>query len=119
MPPSVAVSFVEEATRDELSEGEMMLFSKFEHTAHCLLSLRLASCGWRWLDGRFLGQGNEIRLQRHAAGMSARKETRFNLGPQVKGDGHDNLFSKFTSAESLSLMTWVPALVSETSICYS
>src|ERR1035437_5178503 len=91
MPPSVAVSFVEKATCDGLSEGEMMLLSKFEHAAHCFLSLRRASRGWRCLDGRFLGEGKEVRLQRHAAGMSARKETRFNLGPQVKGDGHGNL----------------------------
>jgi hypothetical protein len=60
--PSVAVSFVEEATGDGLSEGEMILLSKFEHAAHCFLPLRLASCGWRCLDGRFLGEGKEIRL---------------------------------------------------------
>ena len=93
MPPSVAVSFVEEATCDGLSEGEMVLLSKFEHAAHCFLSFRLASCGWRCLDGRFLGEGKEIRFQGHAAGMSARKETRFNLGPQVKNNGHGNLSS--------------------------
>jgi hypothetical protein len=93
MPPSVAVSFVEEAACDGLSEGETMLLSKFEHAAHCFLSFRLASCGWRCLDGRFLGEGKEIRFQGHAAGMSARKETRFNLGPQVKNNGHGNLSS--------------------------
>src|ERR1035437_958394 len=108
MPPSVAVSFVEEATRDGLSEGEMILLSKFEHALHCFLAFRLASCGWRCLDGRFLGEGKEIRFQGHAPGMSARKETRFDLGPQVNGDGHGNLSSKFTPAKSLSLITWVP-----------
>jgi hypothetical protein len=92
MPPSVAVSFVEEATGDWLSEGETILLSKFEHAAHCFLPFRLASCGWRCLDGRFLSEGKEVRLQRHTAGMSARKQTRFDLGPQVKGDGHGNLF---------------------------
>ena len=88
MLPSVAVSFMEEAACDRLSEGESMLLSKFEHAAHCFLSFRLASCGWRCLDGRFLGEGKEIRFQGHAAGMSARQETRFNLGPQVKNNGH-------------------------------
>src|ERR1035437_5714096 len=68
MPPSVAVSFVEEATRDGLSEGEMILLSKFEHALHCFLAFRLASCGWRCLDGRFLGEGKEIRFQGHAPG---------------------------------------------------
>jgi len=106
----VGVFFVKEATCDGLSEGEMMLLSKFEHAAHCFLSFRLASCGWRCLDGRF-SEGKEVRLQRHAAGMSARKETRFDLGPQVKGDGHGNLSFKFTPAKSLSLMTWVPDLL--------
>jgi hypothetical protein len=43
--------------------------------------------------------------------MGARKETRFNLGPQVKGDSHGILSFKFTPAESLSLMTWVPSLL--------
>jgi hypothetical protein len=105
MPPSVAVSFVEEAARDGLSEGEMMLLSKFEHAAHCFLPLRLASCGWRCLDGSFLSEGKEVRLQRHTAGVSARKETRFDLGPQVKGDGHGILSFKFTPAESPALMT--------------
>src|ERR1019366_10738240 len=94
-------SFVEEGKRDGLSEGEMVLLSKFEHAAHRFLPFRLAGCCWRCLDGRFLGEGKEIRLERHAAGMSARKETRFNLGPQVKGDGHGNLSSKFTPARSL------------------
>jgi hypothetical protein len=93
MLPSVAVSFVEEAACDRLSEGEPVLLSKFEHAAHCFLSLRLASCGWRCLDGRFLGEGKEIRFQWHAAGMGARKETRFNLGPQVENNGHGNLSS--------------------------
>jgi hypothetical protein len=88
MPPSVAVSFVEEVTRGRLSKGEMILLSKFEHAAHCLFSFRLDSRGWRWLYSRFLSEGKDIRIQRHAAGMSAREETRFNLGPQVKGDGH-------------------------------
>src|SRR5664280_2035122 len=78
MPPSVAVSFVEEATRDGLSQREAMLLAKFEHAAHCFLPFCLTGCGWRWLDGRFLGERKKIRLQRHAAGMSARKETRFN-----------------------------------------
>src|ERR1035437_7269831 len=87
MPPSVAVSFVEAAACDGLSEGETMLLSKFEHAAHCFLPLRLASCGWLCPDGRFLGEGKEIRSQGHAAGMSAHKETRFNLGPQVKYNG--------------------------------
>jgi hypothetical protein len=94
MPPLLAMSFVEETACDGLSEGETMLLSKFEHAAHGFLSFRLASCGWRCLDGRFLGEGKEIRFQWHAAGMSARKETRFNLGPQVKNDGHGNLPSK-------------------------
>src|SRR5664280_1985813 len=62
MPPSVAVSFVEEGTRDGLSEGEMVLLSKFEHAAHRFLPFRLAGCCWRCLDGRFLGEGKEIRL---------------------------------------------------------
>jgi hypothetical protein len=87
------MSFVEEATCDGLFEGETVLLAKFEHAAHGFFPLRLASCGWRCLDGRFLGEGQEIRLQRHAAGMSARKETRFNLGPQVKNNGHGNLSS--------------------------
>ena len=73
MLPSVAVSFVEKAACDWLSEGEMVLLSKFEHAAHGFLSFRLASCGWRCLDGRFLGEGKEIRFQWHAAGMSARR----------------------------------------------
>jgi hypothetical protein len=94
MPPSVAVSFVEEAACDGLSEGEMMLLSKFEHAAHGFLSFRLATCGWRCLDGRFLGEGKEIRFQGHAAGKSARKKARFNLGSQVKSDGHGNLSSR-------------------------
>jgi hypothetical protein len=93
MLPSVAVSFVEEAACDGLSEGEMVLLSKFKHAAHCFLSFRLASCGWRCLDGRFLGEGKEVRFQGHAAGMSAREETRFNLGPQVKNNGHGDLSS--------------------------
>ena len=111
MPPSVAVSFVEQATCDGLSEGEMVLLSKFEHAAYCFLPLRLASCGWSCLDGRLLSEGKKKRFQRHAAGMSARNETRFNLGPQVKGDSHGNLSSEFTPAESPSLMTWVPSLL--------
>src|ERR1035441_8976685 len=82
MPPSVAVPFVEEATGDGLSERETMLLSKFEHAAHRFLPLRLAGCGWRCLDGRFLSERKEVRFQRHAAGMSARNETRFNLGPR-------------------------------------
>jgi hypothetical protein len=53
---------MEEATRDGLSERETMLLSKFEHAAHCFLSFRLASCGWRCLDGRFLSEGKEVRL---------------------------------------------------------
>jgi hypothetical protein len=93
MPPSVAVSFMQEAACDRLSKGEKVLLSKFEHAAHCFLSFRLARCGWRCVDGRFLSEGNEIRFQGHAAGMSARKETRFNLGPQVKNNGHGNLSS--------------------------
>jgi hypothetical protein len=93
MLPSVAVSFVEEAACDRLSEGESMLLSKLEHAAHGFLPLRLAGCGWRRLDGCFLGERKEIRFQGHAAGMSARKETRFNLGPQVKNNGHGNLSS--------------------------
>ena len=93
MLPSVAVSFMKEAACDGLPEGETMLLSKFEHAAHGFLSFRLASCGWRCLDGRFLGEGKEIRFQWHAAGMSARKETRFNLGPQVKNNGHGKLSS--------------------------
>jgi hypothetical protein len=93
MPPLLAMSFVEETACDGLSEGETMLLSKFEHAAHGFLSFRLASCGWRCLDGRFLGEGKEIRFQRHAAGMSARQETCFNFGPQVKNDGHGNLSS--------------------------
>src|ERR1039458_8260557 len=44
MPPSVAMSFVEEATCDGLSEREAMLLSKFEHAAYCFLPFRLASC---------------------------------------------------------------------------
>ena len=90
----MAVSFVEEGTRDGLSEGEMVLLSKFEHAAHGFLSFRLASCGWSCLDGRLLSEGKKKRFQRHAAGMSARNETRFNLGPQVKNNGHSNLSSK-------------------------
>jgi hypothetical protein len=101
MPPSVAVSFVEEATRDRLSEGEMMLLSKLEHAAHCLFSFLLDSRGWRWLYSRFFSEGKDIRIQRHAAGIRARKETRFNLGPQVKGDGHVILPSKFTPARPI------------------
>jgi hypothetical protein len=62
MPPSVAVSFVEETTRDWLSEGETMLLSEFKHAAHCFLAFRLASCFWRCLDGRFLGEGKKVRL---------------------------------------------------------
>jgi hypothetical protein len=58
MLPSAAVSFVEEVACDGLSEGEMMLLSKFEHAAHGFLSFRLASCGWRCLDGGFLGEGH-------------------------------------------------------------
>jgi hypothetical protein len=87
------MSFVEETACDGLSEGETMLLSKFEHAAHGFLSFRLASCGWRCLDGRFLGEGKEIRFQGHAAGVSARQETCFNFGPQVKNDGHGNLSS--------------------------
>src|ERR1035438_4281062 len=83
MPPSVAVSFVEEGTRDGLSERETMLLSKFEHAAHRFLPLRLAGCGWRCLDGRFLSERKEVRFQRHATGVSARQQTCFNLGPQV------------------------------------
>jgi hypothetical protein len=102
MPPSVAVSFVEQAPCDGLSERETVLLSKFEHAAYCFLPLRLAGCGWRCLDGRFLSERKEVRFQRHATGVSARKESRFNLGPQVKGDGHRNLSSEFTPARSLS-----------------
>jgi hypothetical protein len=88
------MSFVEETACDGLSEGETMLLSKFEHAAHGFLSFRLASCGWRCLDGRFLGEGKEIRFQGHAAGKSARKKTLFNLGPQVKNNGHRKLSSE-------------------------
>src|ERR1039457_5089104 len=111
MPPSVAVSFVEQATCDGLSEREMMLLSKFEHAAHGFLSFRLASCGWSCLDGRLLSERKQKRFKRHAASIRARNETRFKLGPQVKGDGHGNLSSEFTPAESSSLMTWVPSLL--------
>jgi hypothetical protein len=103
MPPSVAVSFVEQATCDGFSESETVLVSKFEHASHCFLPFLLASFGWRCLDSRFLSEGKEVRLQRHAAGLSARKETRFNLWPQVKGDGHGNLSFEFTPAKSVSL----------------
>src|ERR1035437_1342273 len=96
MPPPVAVPFAQQATCDGLSEHEMMLLSKFEHAAYCFLPLRLAGCGWRCLDGRFLSERKEVSFQRHATGVSARNETRFNLGPQVKGDGHGNLSFKFT-----------------------
>ena len=41
MPPSVAVPSVEETACDGLSEGEMVLLSKFEHAAHGFLSFRL------------------------------------------------------------------------------
>jgi hypothetical protein len=100
MPPSVVVSFVKEAACDGLSKGEMMLLSEFEHAAHGFLSFRLASCGWRCPDGRFLGEGKEIRFQGHAAGMSARQETRFNLGPQVKNNGHGNVSSRCKSGQT-------------------
>ena len=85
---------MEEAACDRLSEGESMLLSKLEHAAHGFLSLRLAGCRWRCPDGRFLGERKEIRFQGHAAGKSARKKTLFNLGPQVKSDGHGNLSSE-------------------------
>jgi len=91
MPPSAAVSFVEETTRDGLPEGEVVLLSKREHALHSFLAPRLGSHGWRLLDRRFFSEGKDICFQRHAAGLSARKETRFNLGPQVKSDGHGNL----------------------------
>ena len=74
----MAVSFVEQATCDGLSEREMMLLSKFEHAAHGFLSFRLASCGWSCLYGRLLSEGKKKRFQRHAAGMSARNETRLD-----------------------------------------
>jgi hypothetical protein len=93
MPPSAAVHFVEETTRDGLAEGEVVLLSKREHALHSFLSPRLGSHGWRLLHRRFLSEGKDICFQRHAAGMSARKETRFNLWPQVKSDGHGNLSS--------------------------
>jgi hypothetical protein len=91
MPPSAAVSFMEETTRDGLSEAEVVLLSKCEHALHGFLSPRLGCRGWHWLTGRFLSEGKDVCFQRHAAGMSARKETRFNLGPQVKSNGHDKL----------------------------
>jgi hypothetical protein len=62
MPPSVAVSFMEETTGDGLSEGETMLLPEFEHAAHRFPPFRLAGRGWRCLAGRFLGEGKEIRL---------------------------------------------------------
>ena len=70
-----------------------MFLSKFEHAAYSFLSSPLGCRGWHWLDRRFLSEGKDICFQRHAAGMSARKETRFNLWPQVKSDGHGNLSS--------------------------
>jgi hypothetical protein len=73
MLPSAAVSFMKKAACDGLPERETMLLSKFGHAAHGFLSFRLASCGWRGLDGRFLGEEKEIRFQGHAAGMSARR----------------------------------------------
>jgi hypothetical protein len=102
MPASAAVSFVEEATCDGLSEGEMMVLSKLEHVAHCFLSSRLAGCSWRCPNGSFLSERKEVRFQRHTAGMSARKEACFNLRPQVKGDSHGVLSSKFTPAQPCS-----------------
>ena len=115
----MAVSFVEEATCDGFSEGETILLSKFEHAAHCFLPFRLASCGWRCLDGRFLSEGKEVRLQRHTAGMSARKQTRFDLGPQVKGDGHGILSFKFTPGRrAVNLNPFLPTVLKKISVIF-
>jgi hypothetical protein len=119
MPPSVVVSFVEEVTCDGLSEGETMLLSKFDYAAHGFLPFRLASCDWRCLDGRFLSEGKEVRLQRHTAGMSARKETGFDLGPQVKGDGHGNLSFQFTPGRrAVNLNPFLPTVLKKISVIF-
>jgi len=113
------MSFVEEATGDGLSEGEMILLAKFEHAAYCFLPLRLASCYWRCLDGRFLSEGKEVRLQRHTGGMSARKKTRFDLGPQVKCDGHGILFFKFTPGRrAVNLNPFLPTVLKKISVIF-
>jgi hypothetical protein len=62
MPPSAAVSFMEEATCDGFSERETVFLPEFEHAPHRFLPFRLAGCGWRCLDGRLLGEGKKIRL---------------------------------------------------------
>jgi hypothetical protein len=62
MPPSVAVSFVEEAAGDGLSERETMLLPKFEHASHSFRPFRLAGCRWWCLNGRVLSEGKEIHL---------------------------------------------------------
>jgi hypothetical protein len=53
---------MEEATCDGLSEREAMLLPEFEHAAHRFFPFRLAGCGWSCLDGRFLGEGKQVRL---------------------------------------------------------
>jgi hypothetical protein len=98
------VSFVEETARDGFSEREAMFLSKFEHAAHRFLSLRPLSCVWRCLSDRFLGEGKEIRLQKHAAGLRTRQETRFNFGPQMKSNGHGYLSFEFTPTAQAGLV---------------
>jgi hypothetical protein len=88
MPPSVAVSFMQELAGNRLAEREVMLLTEFEHTPHGFLARRLwggTGCG---LASCFLSEGEEVLLQSHTAGLGRREETCFDFRLQVKGDRH-------------------------------
>ena len=51
--------------------------------------------------------------------MSARQQTRFDLGPQVKGDGHGNLFFKFTPGRrAVNLNPFLPTVLKKISVIF-
>jgi len=90
---------MQELARNGLAKREAVLFSEFEHTTHSFRTSRLCGGAWCCLESCFLGKGEDVILQSHAAGFGPCEEACFDFRLQVKGNRHgSSAFSKFTSA---------------------
>jgi hypothetical protein len=105
MPPSVAVSFMQELARNRLAEREVMLLPEFEHAPHGFLARRVCSWAGCCLEGCFLGEGKDVLLQSHAAGFGPREKACLDFRLQVKGNCHGivcplQVYASFTLLQS-------------------
>jgi hypothetical protein len=65
-----------------------MLFAEFEHAPDGIGS-NLTFGGVRRRDSNLLNKRKDVFVQLHATSTRSRKEAGFDLGPEMKCDGHD------------------------------